>query len=74
MAVKYRCDPPKKVRINTPKIDGVWGQGFYHGMILEAIGVDTDDLIVVPLLALKPDRIGYLGRFKPEYIEFIEDS
>ena len=46
--------------------------GFYHGMDLEAIGVDTDDLIAVQLPET-PDRPAYLGRFKAEYIEFIED-
>lgn len=46
--------------------------GFYHGMDLEAIGVDTDDLIAVQL-PKTPDRPAYLGRFKAEYVEFIED-
>lgn len=52
MAVKQRFDPPKQIRINTPKTPGVWGGGFYHGMNLQAIGIDTDDLVVVPLPAI----------------------
>ena len=69
MAVKQRFDPPKQIRINTPKTPGAWGGGFYHGMDLQAIGIDTDDLVVVPLPAIA-DRPAYLGRFKPEYVEF----
>lgn len=72
MAVKTRYRPPKPVLINTPKIADQMGAGFYHGMVLQAIGVDTDDLIVVPLPDI-PGRSGYQGRFKPEFIEFIED-
>jgi hypothetical protein len=71
MAVKQRFNPPKQIRINTPKDPDAWGMGFYHGMELQAIGIDTDDLIVVPLPALPSGRIAYLGRFKPEYIEFL---
>lgn len=72
MAVQTRFSPPRQIRVNTPIVPGQMGKGFYHGMVLEAIGIDTDDLIVVPLSKLG-DRIGYLGRFKPEFIEFLED-
>jgi hypothetical protein len=72
MAVKTRFDPPRRCRINTPKDPDAWGKGFYHGMELQAIGIDTDDLIAVPLPAM-PDRPAYLGRFKAEFIEFLEN-
>jgi hypothetical protein len=71
MAVKQRFSPPKPVRINTPKIPDRPGEGFYHTMELQAIGIDTNDLIVVPLPTM-PDRPAYLGRFNAEFIEFIE--
>ena len=72
MTVKARYNPPRPIRIDTPKADGEMGQGFYDGMELKAIGIDTDDLIVVELPALLPARVGYLGRFKAEYITFLE--
>jgi hypothetical protein len=71
MAVKQRFSPPKPVRINTPKMPDRPGEGFYHTMELQAIGIDTNDLIVVPLPTLPSGRIAYLGRFKAEYVEFL---
>jgi hypothetical protein len=71
MAVKQRFSPPRRCRINTSPNPDIMGRGFYHGLILWASGIDMDDLIAIELPEMG-DRLPYMGRFKPEYIEFLE--
>lgn len=71
MAVKERFNPPRRCRINTPTSPDEMGRGFYHGLTLYASGIDMDDLIAVMLPQIGT-RDEYMGRFKPEYIQFLE--
>jgi hypothetical protein len=53
------CQVLYPIELNTPA-------GIYHGLKLPCVGIDSDDLLMVPLPPMG-DRPGYLGRFRPEY-------
>lgn len=73
MAVKVRFQPPRPVKIIAPNAPGDVAHSFYDGLVSEALGIDTDDLIAVPLPAIG-DRPSYMGRFEPRYIEFLGEG
>lgn len=48
------------IELNTPN-------GIYDGMQLQCVGIDSDDLLMVPLPPIG-NRPAYLGRFRPEHV------
>jgi hypothetical protein len=70
-AIIREYSAPKTAQVNTPK-SGM-GEGFYHGMMLSAIGETKDGLVVVPLPEVN-GRISYLGLFNREHVDFLGEE